>query len=151
MNSDDGALLVRNGSPLDPGNHKYQVTVTDGIPIHCGSPAEKAYDGACRPRVAVAIRTPILEAAVHTQLAADGSGLSKQPLSEEQYLTEKYTRYSTGVSDGPIDSDESSCDHPDEEEEYPCECDDGGRVTSGQPFGIAHMSDVVLRVERLHF
>ncbi|QLG61083.1 SWIM zinc finger family protein [Halorarum salinum] len=119
----EGTLLVRNGSYTDPENHEYRVTVTDGLPTHCECPADRKYEGACKHRVAVAIRTPVLEAAIHAQLAADGSGSSNQPLSEEQYLAEKDTQHSPDASDEPVDSDEASRDGIDEEE-YPCECDD---------------------------
>lgn len=71
----DGALLVRNGSHPNPENHEYEVTVTDGVPTHCECPADQNYEGACKHRVAVTIRTPV-KAATHTQLAADGSGSS---------------------------------------------------------------------------
>lgn len=119
----DGALLVRNGSHPDPGNHEYLVTVTAGIPTHCDCPADAASEGACKHRVAVAIRSPVLEAATHAQLAADGSGTSEHPLSEEEYLTEKDTSHPEDAGDAPVDSEESSSDDVDEEN-LPCKCED---------------------------
>src|SRR6056297_1209318 len=55
-------VLVRNGSYADPENHEYLVTVTNGLPTDCECPANANYDGACKHRVAVAIRRPILDA-----------------------------------------------------------------------------------------
>lgn len=91
--------------------------------LHRESPADEAYEWACKHRVAVAIRTPILEAAVHAQLAADDSGASDQPLTEEQYLIEKHVQHPTHSSE-PVDTDEASSAETDDEEEHPCECDD---------------------------
>jgi len=43
------------------------VTIKDGLPHSCPCPADEHYQGACKHRVAVAIRTPILEAARNAQ------------------------------------------------------------------------------------
>ena len=120
----DGTLLVRNGSHPDPENHEYAVTVTNGIPTRCECPADQANEGACKHRVAVAIRTPVLEAATHARLAADGSGTTEPPLAEEEYLTKKDTTHPPVASDEQHATDDSSNDDSDDEEEYPCECDD---------------------------
>ncbi|QLG60338.1 SWIM zinc finger family protein [Halorarum salinum] len=118
----DQGLLVRNGSHPDPENHEYQVTVTDGLPMHCECPADEKYDGACKHCVAVAIRNPVLEAAVHAQLAADGSGTTDRSLSKEQYLAEKESPERVDVTDELVDTDGESSEDTDEEE-HPCECD----------------------------
>ncbi|MFB6202554.1 MAG: SWIM zinc finger family protein [Halorhabdus sp.] len=51
---------VRNCSHANPDAHEYLVTVQDGVPIACTCPADEHYDGACKHRVAVAIREPVL-------------------------------------------------------------------------------------------
>lgn len=68
--SADG-VTVRNCSHADPTNHEYQVTVTDGVPSACTCPADSRFEGACKHRVAVAIRRPLIEAAT-TRVATDG-------------------------------------------------------------------------------
>ena len=65
-------VLVRNTSHAKPADHEYLVTVRDGIPIACECPADARYDGACKHRVGVAIRTPLLQAATDHFLVADG-------------------------------------------------------------------------------
>ncbi len=59
---DQNGVLVRNGSYADPENHEYLVTVTNGLPTGCECPANAKYEGACKHRVAAAIRRPILDA-----------------------------------------------------------------------------------------
>ncbi|WP_458208773.1 SWIM zinc finger family protein [Haladaptatus sp. NG-SE-30] len=54
-------VLVRNASHANPAEHEYLVTVRDGVPVACECPADDRYDGACKHRVGVAIRTPILQ------------------------------------------------------------------------------------------
>lgn len=65
-------VLVRNTSHANPADHEYLVTVHNGIPIACECPADDRYDGACKHRVGVAIRTPLLQAATDHSLVADG-------------------------------------------------------------------------------
>ncbi|WP_433623506.1 SWIM zinc finger family protein [Halomicrococcus sp. NG-SE-24] len=67
-----GGVRVRNTSHANPRNHEYHVTVEDGVPSACECPADDHYDGACKHRVAVAIRVPVLRAAIDQQVAADG-------------------------------------------------------------------------------
>ncbi|WP_415383008.1 SWIM zinc finger family protein [Halosimplex sp. TS25] len=64
-----GNVSIRNGSHANPSEHEYLVTVEDGLPIECTCPADDHYEGACKHRVAVAIRRPLLDAVT----AADGS------------------------------------------------------------------------------
>src|SRR6056297_4311362 len=68
----DGDICVRNGSYADPENHEYTVRVEDDLPTACTCPADATYSGACKHRVAVALRQPILDAVRHHQLLADG-------------------------------------------------------------------------------
>jgi len=58
---DDG-ILVRNESHADPAAHEYLVCLEDGIPSACACPADERFDGACKHRVAVAIRRPLMDA-----------------------------------------------------------------------------------------
>src|SRR6056297_1828761 len=67
--TDDG-VRVRNCSHADPTDHEYTVTVEDGLPTACTCPADKRFAGACKHRVAVAIRDPVLAAARTTPVAA---------------------------------------------------------------------------------
>lgn len=65
-------VQVRNGSYADPENHEYVVTVRGGVPVACTCPADTRFDGACKHRVAVAIRRPILDVTMQAQAVADG-------------------------------------------------------------------------------
>jgi hypothetical protein len=56
-------IQVRNCSHANPADHEYLVTVCDGLPVACSCPADARFDGACKHRVAVAIRRPVLDAA----------------------------------------------------------------------------------------
>lgn len=58
-------MQVRNESHADPAAHEYQVTVTDGVPTACTCPADEHGDGACKHRIAVAIRRPVLDVATN--------------------------------------------------------------------------------------
>ncbi|ELY91408.1 SWIM zinc finger family protein [Natrialba taiwanensis] len=60
-------VLVRNASHATPEDHEYLVTIEDGLPHSCPCPADEHHQGACKHRVAVAIRTPVLEAARNAQ------------------------------------------------------------------------------------
>lgn len=116
-----GGVTVRNGSHANPSEHEYLVRIEDGIPAVCECPADERYDGACKHRVAVAIRRPLLDAVG----AADGS----QPVAADG------GRVTTPTEDKPERSplqDERTA--RDEEEcsecigEFPCwECVRTGR------------------------
>ncbi|WP_336361608.1 SWIM zinc finger family protein [Haladaptatus sp. ZSTT2] len=72
----DRGVLVRNGSYADPENHEYLVTVRNGVPTDCECPANARFEGACKHRLAVAIRTPILQAAQKAnRIMADGGAV----------------------------------------------------------------------------
>ncbi|WP_436932440.1 SWIM zinc finger family protein [Halosimplex halobium] len=70
----DGGIRVRNGSHPDPSDHEYRVRVDEGVPATCECPADEQYEGACKHRVAVAIRRPLLDAVTSDSrsVAADG-------------------------------------------------------------------------------
>ncbi|WP_227379174.1 SWIM zinc finger family protein [Haladaptatus halobius] len=65
-------VCVRNTSHANPVDNEYLVTVHNRIPIACECPADDCYKGACKHRVGVAIRTPLLQAATDHSLVADG-------------------------------------------------------------------------------
>ncbi|WP_114578677.1 SWIM zinc finger family protein [Saliphagus sp. LR7] len=73
-----GLLQVINGSYGDDEKreHSYRVNIENGVPVTCECPSDTYQDGACKHRVAVAIREPVLEAATadHSQdrVATDG-------------------------------------------------------------------------------
>lgn len=75
-----GLITVTNGSYDDPENHEYRVNVENGVPVACECPADTYQKGACKHRVAVAIREPVLEAATdyetpeHTKAVATDGG-----------------------------------------------------------------------------
>ena len=65
-------ILVRNNSYADPENHEYVVTIHDGVPVACSCPADARFDGACKHRVAVAMRRLILDIAIQARVVTDG-------------------------------------------------------------------------------
>ncbi|WP_267643484.1 SWIM zinc finger family protein [Haloarchaeobius amylolyticus] len=75
-------VRVRNCSHANPGKHEYLVTVNDGVPTACTCPADANYEGACKHRIAVAIRRPVLDSATENQLVADGGARPVEPNSE---------------------------------------------------------------------
>jgi hypothetical protein len=60
-------VLVRNASHANPEDHEYLVTIEDDLPHSCPCPADEHHQGACKHRVAVVIRTSVLEAARNAQ------------------------------------------------------------------------------------
>lgn len=84
-------VQVRNCSHADPDNHQYVVTVDDGLPVACDCPADHKYEGACKHRVAVAIRRPVLDAARQSRSRATvcdgGSATPKRPDPESREHT----------------------------------------------------------------
>ncbi|MFC7010001.1 SWIM zinc finger family protein [Halalkalicoccus salilacus] len=58
-----GLVTVRNESHENAAEHSYRVNVENSVPVACECPADMYHDGACKHRVAVAIREPVLEAA----------------------------------------------------------------------------------------
>ncbi|WP_226007455.1 SWIM zinc finger family protein [Natrinema salinisoli] len=104
-------VLVKNGSHAKPDEHEYVVTVTNGIPTACECPADEHYEGACKHRVAVAIRRPIVQAVTHQQLATDGGQTIE-------------SRGKTDHSDPQTDSENvasgEDCDCPETGDSFPC-------------------------------
>jgi len=80
---------VRNCSHDNPAEHEYVVTIEDCLPTACDCPADDRFDGACKHRVAVAIREPIMEAVTDTQVAADGGSTistDEDPEADDQTM-----------------------------------------------------------------
>lgn len=102
----DGGVRVRNGSYANPAEHQYHVTVQDGLPTQCECPADERFDGACKHRVAVAIRTPVLDAATRRSVAADGGS------------------HVTDVGDPADAADGPETPDSDEDEPDDCACDE---------------------------
>jgi hypothetical protein len=124
-------ILVRNGSHAHPEKHEYIVTIDDGVPMACSCPADANYDGACKHRVAVAIRRPLCETLQCVKegrppIAADG-GLeaSEPPTDETDSLSEpeEEHEYHATVEPQPKDDCEECLT------DFPCwECYRTGRV-----------------------
>jgi hypothetical protein len=108
-------IQVRNNSHANPTEHEYLVTVSDGAPTSCTCPADEKYSGACKHRIAIAIRRPILDAVRRQQLVADGG-----------IKTQSSTRRSSESEDG--EDDDRDCDCADLSGDFPCwECYRSGR------------------------
>jgi len=128
-------VRVRNASHAKPEEHEYAVTITNGLPSECECPADAKYDGACKHRVAVAIRRPILDAAIDRQIVADGG----KPVSADEAdpdvsegLSSRSTSEAGAPSDNPEDTDVNadSCECDGLPEGFPCwECVRTGRQT----------------------
>lgn len=58
-----GLVIVCNESHANANEHSYHVNVENGVPVACECPADMYHEGACKHRVTVAIREPVLEAA----------------------------------------------------------------------------------------
>ena len=89
-----GLVTVRNESYENADEHSYRVNVEDGIPVVCECPADTYHEGACKHRVAVAIREPVLEAASEyereqePEVAADG-GTTIEGLAACEYAQDQ--------------------------------------------------------------
>jgi len=59
-----GDVVVENDSHGDDGEeHRYTVHVVGGLPSDCTCPADEYHEGACKHRVALAMRPAVLQAA----------------------------------------------------------------------------------------
>jgi len=128
-------VRVRNASHAKPADHEYVVTITNGLPSACECPADANYDGACKHRVAVAIRKPILDAAIDRQIVADGGTPVSTDEEDSDTLDDPSSRGSSGAgasSDNPEDTETNadSCECAGLPEGFPCwECVRTGRQT----------------------
>ena len=67
-----GLVTVRNESHENADEHSYRVNVENSIPAACECPSDTYHKGACKHRIAVAIREPVLEAASEYERAEAG-------------------------------------------------------------------------------
>lgn len=113
-------ILVRNCSHEIPADHEYLVTVQQGIPIACECPADEHAETACKHRVAVAIREPVLSAVTERPSVVADGGTKPTP---GQPTDRADSSAVTEDEDGPGDCDCSELDS-----EFPCwECVRTGR------------------------
>ncbi|MBV0903504.1 SWIM zinc finger domain-containing protein [Halomicroarcula salina] len=54
----ESGFRVRNESHANPAEHEYLVEMDGAVPTACTCPADERFDGACKHRVAIAIRRP---------------------------------------------------------------------------------------------
>ena len=54
----DCGFQIRNESHANPAEHEYLVTMDGPVPTACTCPADERFSGACKHRVAIAIRRP---------------------------------------------------------------------------------------------
>lgn len=95
-------IRVRSGSYADPENHEYLVTVTDCVPTDCTCPADAHCEGACKHRVAGAIRRPLINAVmVDTALAADGGLVDESRREDAAADPDGIAASAAGESDCP--------------------------------------------------
>ncbi|MCU4802430.1 SWIM zinc finger domain-containing protein [Halobacteria archaeon HArc-gm2] len=111
----DADVRIRNTSHAVPADHEYLVTIEDGLPVDCTCPADANYEYACKHRVAVAIRRPIIDFANDVQLLADGGTRPQLDESSSDYTQR-------------VDSEEPDCECDQLPNDFPCwECVRAGR------------------------
>ena len=86
-----GLATVRNESYENAAEHSYRVNIENGVPVACECPADIYHEGACKHRVAVAIREPVLEAASEYEREQEpeavpdgGTTIKRSAVSEQQ-------------------------------------------------------------------
>jgi SWIM zinc finger len=105
-----GLVTVRNESHENADEHSYRVNVEDGLPVACECPSDTYHDGACKHRVAVAIREPVLEA------ASDYERTEESEVATDGGTTVEYS----GVSEQREESRPAECDCLPTFEDLPC-------------------------------
>ncbi|WP_245998443.1 SWIM zinc finger family protein [Halalkalicoccus subterraneus] len=105
-------MTVRNESHENADEHSYRVNVEDGIPVACECPSDTYHDGACKHRVAVAIREPVLEAASDYE----SSGEQEQEVATDGGTTVERS----GISEHNVEKRPSDCDCIPGIEDLPC-------------------------------
>jgi hypothetical protein len=112
-------LLVRNASYAEPENHEYRVTVENGVPSNCTCPADTRFKGACKHRVAAAIRRPVLTVVTQVQTVTDGG----HPPSPTRYGHADSMIGSDKQSSSSEPTETSACDTCESLDSLPCwEC-----------------------------
>ncbi|WP_245634245.1 SWIM zinc finger family protein [Halalkalicoccus paucihalophilus] len=94
-----GLVTVRNESHENADEHSYRVNVEDGIPVACECPSDTYHEGACKHRVAVAIREPVLAA------ATDYKSTEEQEVATDGGTTVERLGLGQQVEDRPSDCD----------------------------------------------
>lgn len=127
--TDDG-VTVRNGSHAAPEEHVYTVTVAGGVPTACTCPADEHHEPACKHRLAVAIREPVLDAAVAnaTERDADDTDDERDDRDDDERDDDEEggappipVADGAGVADPPDDeADATESERPDD-----CACPNG--------------------------
>jgi len=85
-------IQVRNGSHERPSEHEYFIRVDDGVPVSCTCPADEHYEGACKHRVAVAIRRPLVDAIAEPtgkSVAPDGGRIEHTDETTDNDISEE--------------------------------------------------------------
>lgn len=108
---DGETVRIRNESHANPADHEYHVTVDDGVPVDCTCPADEQFDGACKHRVAVAIRRPVLDAVATRQT-------SPSTLVPDGGVTEETTQAALEDAVDEAATDDEECDEC--LEDFPC-------------------------------
>lgn len=85
-----GTVRITNGAyGNEAEDNSYRVTVADGVPVACKYKVDEYREGACKHRMAVAIRTPIVDVANTQPVQADsGAILEEKPEAAFTYHTE---------------------------------------------------------------
>jgi hypothetical protein len=116
-------VLVRNESHADPENHEYLVEIEGELPVSCACPADEHYENACKHRIAVAMRRPIIDFASEAKLVADGGTVRGERKHDLSSLDD------TPVED-QAEAESEDCDCYALPEEFPCwECYRAGRTS----------------------
>lgn len=115
----DRGVTVRNGSHANPDDHVYDVTVINGVPTACTCPADDHYETACKHRLAVAIREPVLSAAI-----TNASTANAHTWRSNHGCTDRSRAHQSPIADGGGVTDTSSDeeDASDSEQSPDCEC-----------------------------
>ncbi|WP_336365022.1 SWIM zinc finger family protein [Halalkalicoccus salilacus] len=86
-----GLVTVRNESHANADEHSYRVNIESGVPVVCECPADTYHEGACKHRVAIAIREPVLAAASEYERDQEpevvpdgGTTIERSTVSEQQ-------------------------------------------------------------------
>lgn len=105
-----GLVTVRNESHENADEHSYRVNVEDGVPVACECLSDTYHNGACKHRVAVAIREPVLEA------ATDYESSEEPEVATDSGTTVEHS----GIGERYTETRPSDCDCLPTFEDLPC-------------------------------
>lgn len=84
-----GTVVVENMSyGAASGEHTHAVNVEDGVPVSCTCKADEWQAGACKHRVAVALREAVLAAASHESTQGDADAEPKTAIADGGVVVE---------------------------------------------------------------